>query len=129
MNATERHGAALFYREQLGRDVELGPDEELLIEREGERIVAAVRLAHEVGTLVLRTMVVDGALRGRGIGTRLLQRASDAIGDRECYCIPWTHLESFYGGAGFERIAPDALPYELRARMASDTIAMRRPQT
>ncbi len=126
--ATDRNDAARFYREQLGRDVTFGPHDELVLEREGQRVIAALRLAPEGGTLVLRTMVVADDLRRGGVGTSLLERASRLIGERECFCLAWSYLESFYARAGFARVAPSALPPFLLERLgsATDMVALRR---
>jgi N-acetylglutamate synthase-like GNAT family acetyltransferase len=126
--AGDRAEAVAFYREQLGREVAIADDEELLLEHDDDAVIAAVRLAPGSGTLELRTMVVDGRRRRTGVGSRLLARASRAIGGRECYCLCWSYLEAFYGRAGFERIAPTALPAALRDRFGDgkDQIAMRR---
>jgi len=97
-----------------------------VLQRDGANLVAAVRLASEDGVLVLRTMVVAEGSQRRGIGARLLQRASRAIGDRESYCIARSYLESFYGRAGFRPITAEALPLHLRVRLGDGLIAMRR---
>ena len=123
----ERNAAVAFYREQLGRRVDIAHDETLLLERDGA-VIAAVRLAPGHGTLELRTMVVDRRRQRAGIGSRLFARAGRAIGDRECYCLCWSYLEGFYGQVGFVRVDETTLPEFLRARFASsqDQIAMRR---
>ncbi len=97
-----------------------------MLQRYGPNVIAAVRLASERGALVLRTMVVTEGSQGRGTGARLLQRASRAIGDRECYCVAWSYLASFYGRAGFGLITAEALPPRLRARLGEGLIGMRR---
>ena len=123
----ERNAAVAFYREQLGRRVDIAHDETLLLERDGA-VIAAVRLAPGHGTLELRTMVVDTRRQRTGVGSRLLGRAARAIGDRECYCLCWSYLEGFYGQVGFVRVDETTLPEFLRERFASskDQIAMRR---
>jgi N-acetylglutamate synthase-like GNAT family acetyltransferase len=124
----DRTEAVAFYREQLGREVAIADDEELLLERDDGAVIAAVRLTPGHGTLELRTMVVDRQRQRTGVGSRLLARASRAIGDRECYCLCWSYLEGFYGQVGFVRVDPATLPEFLRERFASskDQIAMHR---
>ncbi|HEV8229306.1 MAG TPA: GNAT family N-acetyltransferase [Candidatus Limnocylindria bacterium] len=122
----DRDAVLAFYREELGRDVDVG-NEELFVARSGDDVVGAVRLYPEAGTLLLRTMVMTAALRGRGIGRQLLRFVEPAIGPRECYCFPWTHLEAFYGDIGFRRISDEQVPSALRHRFGTpDTIVMRR---
>ena len=124
----DRAEAVAFYREQLGRVVDIADDEELLLEHDDGAVIASVRLAPGHGTLEPRTMVVDGRRQRTGIGSRLLARAARAIGDRECYCLCWSYLEGFYGQVGFVRVDETTLPEFLRERFASskDQIAMRR---
>ena len=122
----DRDDAIAFYRRELGRDVEIAATEELVLEREDSRVVAVARLATEHGVLVLRTMVVADGSRRRGIGSDLLERASNAISGRTCYCIAWSYLEDFYGRAGFRRVAADQLPPHLRERLGDRLIGMRR---
>ena len=119
--------AAAFYRRELGRDVDLRPDEQIVVAREGNDVVAAVRLFPEASTMLLRTMVVARSLRGRGVGATLLREFSKRIGARECYCFPWTYLDGFYGSIGFRRIADAEVPAPLRHRLGTPgTIAMKR---
>jgi len=87
--------AAAFYRRELGRDVDLRPEEQIVVAREGHDVVAAVLLFPDASTMLLRTMVVARPLRGRGVGATLLREFSKRIGARECYCFPWTYLDRF----------------------------------
>jgi N-acetylglutamate synthase-like GNAT family acetyltransferase len=112
-----------FYRAQLGRDVPLEPDQEVLVARDGGEIVGALRLCPEGGTLLLRTVVVADGRRGQGIGRQLLCGADRAIGARECWCFPWSHLERFYGAIGFVRVPDDTVPAAIRHRYGADCIA------
>ncbi len=112
----ERGEVDAFYRRELGRDVELEADQEVLTARDGGVVVAALRLCPEAGTLLLRTVVVAGGRRGQGIGRSLLLKASKAIGSRECWCFPWSYLERFYGAIGFVRVADASVPMALHHR-------------
>lgn len=123
---SDRAAVEAFYRRELGRDVALGPAEELVVAWSGAEIVGALRLFPEAGTLVLRTVVVAADRRGEGIGRALLRRASAAIGARECFCFPWSYLERFYGAIGLRRIAVADVPAELRHRLGDETIAIHR---
>jgi len=93
-----------------------------------------VRLCDEFQCLVLRGMYIDPARRRSGVGRSLLMAAASAIGDRECWCVPFEHLRRFYGLAGFEEIEVAAAPDFLIARRAgyvaqgSAVAIMRRPQ-
>jgi hypothetical protein len=59
----------------------------------------------------------------------LLEKASRAIGTRECWCFPWSYLESFYGAIGFVRVSDDTVPAALRHRTMSEGIATYRAAT
>ena len=122
----ERSDIEAFYRTQLGRAVVLDPADEMLAARDERAIVAAARLHHCAGTLVLRTMVVAEGRRRTGIGTRLLDAVDRAIGGRECYCFPWAHLERFYGRIGFRRLDLTAIPRALGDLLGDGCIPMRR---
>lgn len=102
-----------FYRRELGRDVSLGEQEDVVCARENGVIVGALRLFPAGSSLILRTVVVAGERRGQGIGRSMLRAASERIGGRECYCFPWAHLDRFYGEIGFQPIDRDALPADL----------------
>ena len=69
----ERSAVEAFYRPELKREVPLEAGQEVFAAREGDAIVAALRLCHEAGTLLLRTVVVAEDRRGRGIGRALLE--------------------------------------------------------
>jgi predicted N-acetyltransferase YhbS len=115
-----------FYRHELRREVPLESGQDVFVAREGGVLVGALRLCSEAGTLVLRTVVVAERRRGRGIGRALLARVSEAIGRRECWCFPWTHLEDFYGAIGFRQVAPQEVPPALLHRLGEGCIPTRR---
>ncbi len=81
-------------------------------------ILAAVRMLYEDGHLMLRGMNVHKSNQREGIGTALLHRFVAELPDEPCYCIPFGHLEEFYGQEGFRRIEPDSAPRHLQARLA-----------
>jgi putative PIN family toxin of toxin-antitoxin system len=87
----------------------------VLAEEEG-RIIGALRLCQEQGTLVLRGMRVEEEWQRQGVGTRLLQVANERIGRRTCYCLPHPHLEGLYGRIGFAQVKPASAPRFLRLR-------------
>lgn len=80
-------------------------------------IVGAVRLCIEEGHLVLRGMQVSSDMQGKGVGTKLLYEFSKRVGERECFCIPYTHLEHFYAQIGFEILLEKDAPLFLQERM------------
>ena len=109
------------------------PGDRVLVAREDQTIVAAVRLCAEDDTLVLRGMYVAEERRGQGIGTRLLEATSAAIGSSECWCIPYHHLTDFYSRIGFRVCEREAIPLFLAERWRRytaserDVVIMKRP--
>ena len=110
---TDQAGVLSFYN-RVGYGGGLYPDDRLLVARENRSIVAAVRLCDEEGFLVLRGMYVAEERRGQGLGSRLLESASSAIGSSECWCVPYTSLRDFYSRIGFQK--SESIPAFLMAR-------------
>ena len=82
----------------------------------GERVVGAVRLVPEYGSLTLRTLKVAEEYRGRRLGARLLHHLLPHMEGRKVYCLAYPWLDRFYGEFGFAPIESDELPEGLRAR-------------
>ena len=107
-------------------------EDAIWIAEEGDEVLGVVRIASEEGVLVLRGMRVVDRMQRHGIGTRLLRAVEKWLGERECFCIPYTHLVSFYAQIRFEQIKPEAAPAFLAQRMRDyrekglDAILMRR---
>lgn len=78
--------------------------------------VGVVRLAKERGVFVLRGMQVLDSWRGRGIGCELLSCLSTELVD-DCYCLPYQHLDRFYGAVVFVDIDVVDLPTFLAERL------------
>jgi GNAT superfamily N-acetyltransferase len=87
---------ALGYRRDLKLDTAT-----VWIAETAEEIIGIVRIAEENGTLVLRGMRIAEAHQRRRVGSRLLIAIADWLGDRPCYCVPYSHLAGFYGQIGF----------------------------
>ena len=100
--------------------------------RDGE-LVGAVRRTREHGVTMLRGMRVPDPWQRRRIGTRLLRAFVADLGREDCYCVPYSHLITFYGRAGFGAVRDEAAPPFLRERLADyrrrglDVLVMRRP--
>ena len=88
-----------------------------LAEAAGE-LIGVVRVAPEHGTLVLRGMRIAVPWRRLGVGTRMLTTVGLWLGDRKCYCIPYSQLVRFYGQIDFVEIAASAVPAFLGSRVA-----------
>ena len=94
----------------------LHASDRILLAETDSGIVGAVRLCYEGGVHVLRGMRVLERMRHRGIGTELLHATEGIFLDAVCYCIPYDHLEDFYGRAGFRKLPIADAPAFLRER-------------
>jgi N-acetylglutamate synthase-like GNAT family acetyltransferase len=91
----------------------------VLVSRISNQLVGVVRLCPQEGIVVLRGMQVHPAFRRQGIGSRLLSACIPSLNAGRTFCLPYTHLVSFYGGAGFSVVEPSELPAFLAARLSS----------
>ena len=55
--------------------------------------------------------------RRRGLGTQMLHVVDAWLNGRDCYCVPYSHLPSFYSQIGFTEITPESAPPFLAARL------------
>lgn len=122
--------AALY--ESCGYSGGIGTNDTILVAVGTGSLAGVVRLCSESDAVVLRGMQVLPGLRRQGIGRNLLAKCAARLTDASCYCIPWAHLEQFYGSVGFERCEPSDAPRFLSERLSScrqeglDVILMRR---
>ena len=84
----------------------------------GSSPIGILRLVKENGYWVLRGMFVDKQYRRQGVGKNFLRFVARHIEklDQNCYCIPYSHLESFYGTIGFKKVSDLEAPIFLVAR-------------
>jgi GNAT superfamily N-acetyltransferase len=94
----------------------VAPGDCMLIAQEENEIVGVVRICEEDSAVALRGMYVKPELQRRGLGSALLREASQAIGVRSCYCVPYTHLQAFYSRFGFHTVEPGRTRGLLRRR-------------
>jgi GNAT superfamily N-acetyltransferase len=122
---------AAFY-EECGYDGAIGASDTIFLARLPNQLVGVVRLCPEEGVTVLRGMEVHAEYRRRGIGSELLRACVPLLDARPSFCLPYTHLVSFYGAVSFEVARPSRLPPFLAARLAAyrtegrDVLAMHR---
>lgn len=100
------------------------------------QIIGCVRYCMEENTPLLRTMYVDLSFRKKGVGRLLLQSFKKYLDENEIhnvFCLPFPHLQKFYGGIGFEVVPSRQVPSFLIDRATAyatngmTTIYMRRP--
>lgn len=107
-----------FYR-HCGYGGGLKKEDLILMARSSSQLVGVVRLCPEQGVLVLRGMQVIAPFQRQSIGKQLLQACSKRLGNRICYCIPWTHLRMFYQQGGFDEVVSTKAPDFLQKRFES----------
>ena len=108
-----------FYRKN-GSQGQARPDDLFFLAYKNSEIIGCVRFCEEEGTAMLRTMMIDETLRRQKIGHKLLLAFENYLnekGVKNTLCIPYSHLEHFYGLAGFRAIAEKELPLFLQSRL------------
>lgn len=99
-------------------------------------LVGCVRFCVEEKTPLLRTMMIDQKYRRSGIGLSLLKAFASFLDEnsiRDVFCLPYAHLDQFYGKIGFQSVDETDTPAFLLARLAKyrakedNFICMRRP--
>lgn len=93
-------------------------EDRIWVARRGGGLLAAVRICPQPeGYILMRGLYVAQNAQRRQLGTQLARAAlADAAG-RVCYCIPFTHLETFYHRVGFIRIHPKHAPEKVADRL------------
>jgi len=116
---SELEEVAAFYK-HCGYGGGVSERETTLVLRVGGQLIGAVRLCPEEGYVVLRGMQVHPAFQRQGVGYRLLSACVPFLEKRQrSFCLPYTHLVSFYEKAGFSEVPSTELPAFLSARLSS----------
>ncbi len=108
----------VFYK-SCDRQTQLNEVDHVVIGRLQSEIVVVVRLCLEDDIYVLRTMQVKDDLQGKGIGRLALDNFTQLLKEQSVeriYCMPYAHLEYFYGLIGFKKIELDQAPLFLQKR-------------
>lgn len=87
---------------------------------QNENLVGCVRFCWEENTAMLRTMMVDESVRQQRIGSALLAAFENYLVEnkiKNTYCIPYSHLDKFYGKIGFQIIPEEKVPPFLIERL------------
>ena len=116
--------AESFYN-LCGRETQLMADNTLVVAFQKDMLVGIVRLCLEHESYVLRTMQVHPDHQGQGVGLKILDRFQKVLIEREiqtAYCIPYAHLELFYGKIGFAKINELNAPLFLKERINQNRV-------
>ncbi len=84
------------------------------------KIVGVCRLCIEDGTPLLRSMIIHAPLRSQKIGAKILESFAEYLDQNNLgptYCIPYTHLDKFYGLIDFKVIKEEDSPKFLQERI------------
>lgn len=109
-----------FYQE-CERKTQVESDDTLIVALSEEKPIGIVRLCFENQTFVLRTMQIHPEVQRKGIGSVILEKFDQVLKERnigQIFCMPYDHLESFYGQIGFKKIPEDEAPKFLQDRLA-----------
>lgn len=82
-----------------------------------KEIIGVARICNENEVLILRGMQIKPEFQRQGIGTKILDKVKNLLEDKECFSIPYEHLEEFYGQIGFRRIDDKEAPAFLQNRI------------
>lgn len=115
--ADEREIVIAFLRRE-GYSGSIGKSDRFFVSELAGEIVAAVRLSHDEGVLVLRGMRVRCDVQRHGVGTRLLSRVVLAVQSETCYCIPYRWLIHLYAKADFREVTDEEVPAFIASRYA-----------
>ncbi len=83
-------------------------------------IVGVCRFCIEEDTPLLRSMIIHAPLRSQKIGFKILESFAyylDKNNFKPTYCVPYIHLETFYGRIGFKIIKEEDAPTFLQERV------------
>lgn len=111
------------------------PQDTVIFAERGGHLVGLVRGTVEHSVQMLRGMYVAPQAQRQGVGSALLRRFVEKLGENDCYCLPYTHLIGFYGAGGFQPLAPENAPAFLATRLSEyrndggDVLLMKRPGT
>jgi amino-acid N-acetyltransferase len=88
-----------------------------VVARADDRVVGCAALEFYGPDALLRSVAVDGAVHGRGVGRRLVAAALDLARDRGAATVYLltTTAEAFFHHLGFERVARESVPAAVRA--------------
>ncbi|MCW7552051.1 GNAT family N-acetyltransferase [Endozoicomonas gorgoniicola] len=88
-------------------------DERVFVLRSEGEIIAALRACPRSEGFLLRSVWVALSKRGCGYGLELVKETVEALSPLRCWCYPYQHLRHFYALAGFEELAPEAVPADI----------------
>lgn len=100
-----------FYYSRNYQDVIFENDDVFYIMNDNQTApVAVVCISYAETFPTLHGMEVTSEHQGKGLGTKLLLKIVEFMEDERVFCIPYNHLEDFYGQGGFVKIPINEAP-------------------
>ncbi len=122
-----------FYVE-TGYSAVIRREDDFWVAEDSGVLLGVARLCKEEDVLVLRGMQVATGMQRKGIGTALLRAVTPFVGDKECFCIPYQDLVSFYRQTGFVEVDVAECPsflvdraVDYMKKLDRDVVIMRKP--
>ncbi len=106
--------------EREGNGIDIRETDRFFVALINDEVAGSVRFCVEENTPMLRTMRVAEKFQGLGCGLKLLQVFAAYLDQnqiRDVFCLPYAHLEKFYGAIGFKTIDETIAPAFLRERL------------
>lgn len=105
-----------------GSDAKARPDDLFFLAMEEDSMIGCVRYCVENEVPMLRTMRVARAYQRQGVGLAMLTRFVHYLDEhqiRNVFCLPYAHLDRFYGLRGFVSLPANEAPAFLQERLQS----------
>lgn len=103
-----------------GNGIDVRDDDVFFVGSVAGELVGSVRFCVENTIAMLRTMRVAKKYQGYGYGRELLHCFENYLvrnNIKATYCLPYSHLEKFYGLIGFKPLDETFVPFFLQTRL------------
>jgi len=103
-----------------GNGIEVRPTDLFFVGFVDQDVVASVRFCVEEQTPMLLTMRIAKRVQRNGLGLNMLKVFEEYLNInniRRTYCLPYAHLEQFYGSIGFRTTPIESAPAFLQQRL------------
>ncbi len=120
ISGSEASAAIDSFYEQEGKHYRARSSDLFFVAITENKIIGACRFCIEENTPLLRSMIIHEPLRSQKIGTLILESFAQYLDQnnfRSTYCIPYDHLEKFYGSIGFKIVPETDCPVFLQERI------------
>jgi len=98
-----------FYKEQ-GYHSDWSKNERAFVAFDGDKLVGCVKVEKLGDISVLRGMYIDKCYQGNKLGTELIRFIEPLLNEYLSFCMPFSHLETFYQKIGFKQVSLDVFP-------------------